>query len=67
MNALATITYRVKVPATRIESLMEDQGIDESEERYRDVALDLLERDIADNPVDYLEWVTNDPDIEVDA
>ena len=67
MNAIAIITYHINVSASRIEELMEDQGIDESDERYREVAMDLLESDISDNTGDYIEMSNEMPDIEVDA
>jgi hypothetical protein len=67
MNAIAIITYHINVSASRIEELMEGQDIDESDERYREVAMDLLENDISDNTGDYIEMSNEMPDIEVDA
>jgi hypothetical protein len=67
MNAVATITYHINVPETRVESLMEDQGLEESDEKYYEIAVTLIEEDIRDNPADYLDWATNEPDVEVDA
>ena len=67
MNAMATITFRISIPAARIEELMEEQEIDESDEKYAEVAIDLLESDINDNTDYYLEMAQDIPDVEVDA
>lgn len=65
MNALATITFRAEIPESVVEEVagVADDGSDD----WYESALGDLASAIKEDPSRFLEYVFDDPDVEVDA
>jgi hypothetical protein len=68
-NALVTMTYRLNIGEGTVQKILNSRMLtpdDGSDEWYRS-ACGAIEAAVLDDPMSYLEFVSDEPDIEVDA
>lgn len=62
MNALVSITFRLDLPESVVERIA---GPDDGSDGYSEAAGALIEAAIKDDPSGFMEYVGDEPDVEV--
>lgn len=68
-NALVTMTYRLNIGEDTVRRILDGRMLkpDDGSDGWHESALGAIEAAVRDDPARYVDFITDDPDIEVDA